>query len=117
MSRVFNEAAVIDLQAKALEEPGNPVYALFQYVTTYALPAKTIAGILGVSPQTLYFWADPTTEVRPTDEVAARLMRMLERLKSLEDQGSLEMEGSFKLRAKRLIELMEGYDTVDTAAA
>lgn len=114
MSRVFTEATNLDLQAKALEEPDNLVYVLFQYLTTYELPAKTLANAIGVAPQTLYIWADPKAEVRPTDDVNTSLRRVLEKLKAAENKGLLPLEGNFKQRAAALTRLLSLQNTVET---
>ena len=105
MARTYDENTCLDMQVLAMET-GFVMHELGYFIAEYNLPARPLANLLEVSLQTVYFYADPTREQRPSLVVEQKATDLLERLKRLAESGLLELSGTPTQRAQHLTNLL-----------
>lgn len=105
MTRSFDPVRGIQTAVAAMEDD-SPAAVLTYYVTEFSLPAKVVAAHAGLSIQMLYNYADADGGIRPTHSKVEGINRVVERLKTLEAQGLLELSGTAAERAAQLNDLL-----------
>lgn len=105
MAKSFDPVRCIQTTVSAMEDD-SPAAILTYYVTEFSLPAKVVAAHAGLSVQMLYNYADAEGGIRPTRQKNEGIAQVVERLKTLEQQGLLELVGTAAERSAQLTALL-----------
>lgn len=105
MAREYSEETILRVSLNAIEDD-TPSVQLTLYMTDYSIPARVVAGVLGISVPTLYQHLNADEAVRLTRHVEPKVLKLLERLKTLAVEGKLNVLGSTAERNAELLELL-----------
>ena len=105
MAREYSEETILRVSLNAIEDD-TPSVQLTLYMADYSIPARVVAGVLGISVPTLYQHLNADEAVRLTRHVEPKVLKLLERLKTLAAEGKLNVLGSTIERNAELLELL-----------
>ena len=105
MAREYTEETLLRVTLNAIED-STPSTVLTQLMVEYAIPARLIAGCVGVSVQTLYQHLDANGAVRLSRQLEPKLAEFTKRLQTLAAEGKLDVQGSARERVAELTSLL-----------